>query len=306
MPHAESAGGHGACVGVRGRRNLTRDNATSPVDLYGGKWHVDAFVPGDHGTSHISVVDAQRGAVAMTTTVNTGWGSAFISPSTGAHVFPAQPGAWNPLPHAFCTLAAHTWPAALCCACLPLMGPPGGGEGAIHLLQLSLAHSDCVTVLLVAFRPSSTQVSRFSLPQPINLNTVCPAPLRLRHPVQQSDGRLLHPGDGQLLRHPAQHGQLHPARPQVPVVHEPHHGAGAPGAAQAGDRRQRRPTHRHLRAAGAAQARPLPAGAFIPDTPSAPHVTGEHVARRLPLCLPAVANYVMQVEHCREGLHGYV
>jgi gamma-glutamyltranspeptidase/glutathione hydrolase/leukotriene-C4 hydrolase len=42
-------------------------------------------LPEDHGTSHISVIDKWGNAVAMTTTVNTYFGSKFISPSTGLH-----------------------------------------------------------------------------------------------------------------------------------------------------------------------------------------------------------------------------
>ena len=44
--------------------------------------HLQAGVPEDGGTSHLSVVDAERNAVAMTTTVNTGFGSQIVS-STG-------------------------------------------------------------------------------------------------------------------------------------------------------------------------------------------------------------------------------
>ena len=72
-------------------RNATNDAATSTPGVYGGRWHVDAAAPDDHGTSHFSVVDSQQGAVAMTTTVNTGFGSKLLSPSTGRpqHVVPS-------------------------------------------------------------------------------------------------------------------------------------------------------------------------------------------------------------------------
>lgn len=37
----------------------------------------------DHGTSHVSIVDAERNAVAMTSTVNYYFGAKVQSPSTG-------------------------------------------------------------------------------------------------------------------------------------------------------------------------------------------------------------------------------
>ena len=37
----------------------------------------------EHGTSHLSIVDRERNAVAMTTTVNSYFGSLILSPSTG-------------------------------------------------------------------------------------------------------------------------------------------------------------------------------------------------------------------------------
>lgn len=64
-------------------RNLSSDVATGATAAYGGRWHVNATEADDHGTSHISVIDAQQGAVAMTTTINTGFGSKVISKSTG-------------------------------------------------------------------------------------------------------------------------------------------------------------------------------------------------------------------------------
>lgn len=37
----------------------------------------------DHGTSHMSVVDSERNAVSMTSTVNSYFGAKYLSPSTG-------------------------------------------------------------------------------------------------------------------------------------------------------------------------------------------------------------------------------
>lgn len=63
-------------------RSDISDNVTQAFDVYGGRYS-QAVNPDDHGTSHISVVDAARGAVALTTTINTGFGSKVISNSTG-------------------------------------------------------------------------------------------------------------------------------------------------------------------------------------------------------------------------------
>ncbi|XP_048334514.2 glutathione hydrolase 1 isoform X1 [Ziziphus jujuba] len=55
------------------------DNRTFPPKHYGGKWNQ---LP-DHGTSHLSIVDRERNAVSMTTTVNYFFGSRVLSASTG-------------------------------------------------------------------------------------------------------------------------------------------------------------------------------------------------------------------------------
>lgn len=55
------------------------DNTTFPPGYYFPKWRqLD-----DHGTSHLCVVDGDRNAVAMTTTVNYYFGAKVLSPSTG-------------------------------------------------------------------------------------------------------------------------------------------------------------------------------------------------------------------------------
>ncbi|KAG6394535.1 hypothetical protein SASPL_145124 [Salvia splendens] len=55
------------------------DNTTFNSSHYGGRWNQIH----DHGTSHISIVDGQRNAVSMTTTINAYFGSKFMSPATG-------------------------------------------------------------------------------------------------------------------------------------------------------------------------------------------------------------------------------
>ncbi len=58
------------------------DNGTQPYTEYGGEWTVAGAVE-DHGTSHLSVVDAERNAVSFTTTINTSFGAKLLSESTG-------------------------------------------------------------------------------------------------------------------------------------------------------------------------------------------------------------------------------
>uniref|UniRef100_A0A7N2LXC8 Gamma-glutamyl transferase n=1 Tax=Quercus lobata TaxID=97700 RepID=A0A7N2LXC8_QUELO len=55
------------------------DNMTFDPSHYGGRWNQIH----EHGTSHLSIVDRERNAVAMTTTVNSYFGSLILSPSTG-------------------------------------------------------------------------------------------------------------------------------------------------------------------------------------------------------------------------------
>ncbi|GMI46393.1 hypothetical protein TrCOL_g11177 [Triparma columacea] len=79
------------------RESKYSDNDIQTITDYGGSWsllnvtssdppnrHLRGFqYLEDHGTTHLSVVDADLNAVAITSTVNTEFGSGFLSPSTG-------------------------------------------------------------------------------------------------------------------------------------------------------------------------------------------------------------------------------
>jgi gamma-glutamyltranspeptidase/glutathione hydrolase/leukotriene-C4 hydrolase len=66
-------------------RNAILDNAVLNVTEYGGKWNLarSGVPPTDGGTTHISIVDSNGTAVALTSTINTGFGSKVLSQSTG-------------------------------------------------------------------------------------------------------------------------------------------------------------------------------------------------------------------------------
>ncbi|XP_044501690.1 glutathione hydrolase 1-like [Mangifera indica] len=55
------------------------DNMTFGPGHYGGRWNQLH----DHGTTHVSIVDCDRNAVSMTSTVNSYFGAKVLSPSTG-------------------------------------------------------------------------------------------------------------------------------------------------------------------------------------------------------------------------------
>lgn len=59
------------------------DDRTQPPENYGGRWNVLQDPPKDHGTCHFSIVGGDGMAVAMTTTINTPYGSKVMSKSTG-------------------------------------------------------------------------------------------------------------------------------------------------------------------------------------------------------------------------------
>lgn len=60
-------------------REKINDNTTFPSEYYLPRWSQ----LNDHGTSHFCVVDGDRNAVSMTTTVNYAFGAGILSPSTG-------------------------------------------------------------------------------------------------------------------------------------------------------------------------------------------------------------------------------
>ncbi|VVB09758.1 unnamed protein product [Arabis nemorensis] len=60
------------------KRKINDDKTFDPK-FYGGKWsQID-----DHGTSHLSIIDQERNAVSMTSTINGYFGAVMLSPSTG-------------------------------------------------------------------------------------------------------------------------------------------------------------------------------------------------------------------------------
>jgi gamma-glutamyltranspeptidase / glutathione hydrolase len=79
------------------------DDKTQKTESYGGKemTNAPADPPHDHGTSHLCVVDGDGNAVALTTTINLGFGAALVGGSTGVLLndemddFSSQPGVPN-------------------------------------------------------------------------------------------------------------------------------------------------------------------------------------------------------------------
>ncbi|KAL3818882.1 hypothetical protein ACJIZ3_004787 [Penstemon smallii] len=64
---------------ARKLRSMINDAKTYPSNYYGGKWRQKR----DHGTTHICVVDSQRNVVSMSASLNSMFGSGYMSPSTG-------------------------------------------------------------------------------------------------------------------------------------------------------------------------------------------------------------------------------
>ena len=64
-------------------RQSTNDFSVLPIEKYGGIYNVKYSSKTDHGTTHLSVIDKNGNAIALTTTINTYFGSKVVSPSTG-------------------------------------------------------------------------------------------------------------------------------------------------------------------------------------------------------------------------------
>ncbi|XP_010531409.1 PREDICTED: gamma-glutamyltranspeptidase 1-like [Tarenaya hassleriana] len=60
-------------------KKTINDNRTFDPSHYGGRWNQI----NDHGTSHLSIIDQERNAVSMTSTINRYFGAVVLSPSTG-------------------------------------------------------------------------------------------------------------------------------------------------------------------------------------------------------------------------------
>jgi gamma-glutamyltranspeptidase/glutathione hydrolase/leukotriene-C4 hydrolase len=74
---------------IKTLRNLILDNGILNVSEYGGEKYgseKSQNLPDDHGTTHISVIDKAGNAVALTSTINTYFGSKVVSPSTGINI----------------------------------------------------------------------------------------------------------------------------------------------------------------------------------------------------------------------------
>jgi gamma-glutamyltranspeptidase/glutathione hydrolase len=82
------------------RRRISAVHTGAP-DRYGSVIGTPARATADHGTSHLSVMDADGNAVACTTTINTSFGARVVAGDTGIILnnemddFSAQPGAPN-------------------------------------------------------------------------------------------------------------------------------------------------------------------------------------------------------------------
>ncbi len=86
---------------LRRLRSRIADYSTGDRSSYGSGVRPQQQAAGDHGTSHLSVVDSEGNAVACTTTINTGFGAMLVAGDTGILLnnqmddFSAQPGKPN-------------------------------------------------------------------------------------------------------------------------------------------------------------------------------------------------------------------
>lgn len=86
---------------LRFLRSRISANGVLDRSEYGSRLGAAPVAVSDHGTSHLSVIDAQGNAVACTTTINTGFGSMVVAGDTGILLnnemddFSAQPGVPN-------------------------------------------------------------------------------------------------------------------------------------------------------------------------------------------------------------------
>jgi len=82
------------------RQGRVDPEGTLPIDSYGLS-DPSGQIPDDGGTSHFSIMDAERNVVSLTTTINTRFGSLLVTEGTGIVLnnemgdFTAQPGVAN-------------------------------------------------------------------------------------------------------------------------------------------------------------------------------------------------------------------
>lgn len=68
---------------MKSLQEKTYDDDCLPVGMYGGKYNCHYASSMDSGTTHLSILDSDGMAVAITSTINTEFGSKVVSPSTG-------------------------------------------------------------------------------------------------------------------------------------------------------------------------------------------------------------------------------
>lgn len=68
---------------IAGLQSATNDGGTMDIESYGGEWGLDRHVTDDSGTTGLIAVDKSGAVAAVTSTINTSFGSKLISKSTG-------------------------------------------------------------------------------------------------------------------------------------------------------------------------------------------------------------------------------